>query len=224
MISFIVIPFIFYLITLFLISRRVQSIIGKKLKGVRYDLLVAFVEISALLLGIFIYRKNPSTFGITFGYLELSVFLGIFFGTISILIEYFWLDVRLFISEEMMRILPKIELRFLLRRVFGLMILFPISEEVLYRGCIQMVLTRSIGFFSIIVTTFLFAIQHFIDPGARRHYLNRKNQGFLFYEGLVLGAVVYVGGSLLGSIAAHMLMNLLNAWVRIEKYLHFNDP
>jgi membrane protease YdiL (CAAX protease family) len=215
--------FVSYFVVLLLVSRKVQTVVAKRIRGTRYDLLVSISEIIPLFIGVLIYGMGFIAFGIVFDNFPLDIFLGVLFGAVSVSLEYFWLDGRLLISEEMLRALPKTRLNTVLRRVFALLVLFPISEEIFYRGSIQNIVLGRLGLASIFVSTFLFTIPHLVDQGARQHYPNLKSYIFLIYEGLALGSIIYLTGSLLGCILAHVLMNLLYALRLIRKYLYFNN-
>jgi membrane protease YdiL (CAAX protease family) len=224
LVHFLIIQFIAYFASLFLISKTAQSTIGNRIKGMKYDILLFFVQTVPVFVAIFYYEKSPATLGITLDNFKLSLVIGICIGIIAVLVEYFWLDARLLLSSEVLRVFPKIKRTTFWRRIVDFLALSPIAEETLYRGSIQMTLLTYLGPISIVVTTIMFAAQHFVDPLIRQHYANRKNQVFLFYEGLALGATAYVSGSLIGCIVAHMLMNFLSALARIRKYLYFNNP
>ncbi len=213
-----------YVVNIVLISSKVQRLIGRRIAGIGYDSLIAITQMSPLFVGVLFFSENVNTYGIGFNNLLLSVILGILFGTVAIAIEYFPLNAKLLVSSEMLQMLPKIKLKHLLRRVAEGLVLAPVTEEVLYRGALQNALAPLLGFVSIIFSASLFFLQHFVDPLARRHYIDWRNRIFLFFEALSLGIIMYMSSSLVGCIIAHSLMNSVFVFGRIRKYLCFNEP
>lgn len=189
------------------------------IRGIKFDILVVGTRIFPLILTLLFYRSKLRTVGVTLENSSWSLFLGICVGTSSIMIEYFLLHVKLLVRREFLSSLPPIGFTHLVHRLSGCLFLFPVSEEILYRGYIQMSLMPVLGSFSIIVSTLLFIMQHYLDLQTRALYPNWRNKIFLFYVTITWGLITYVTGSLLGAIIAHIMTNFMYAIYQLKRYV-----
>jgi membrane protease YdiL (CAAX protease family) len=83
--------------------------------------------------------------------------------------------------------------------VFVVCVTPAICEEIFFRGCVQRTFERTLGWWSILLTGFLFGLYHLQPLGL----LNLSGLGFL------MGLFYYIGKSLLPSMALHFTNNFL---------------
>jgi len=152
-----------YIGCLALLSRPVQLRAGRLIKGMSYDLLLATLEVSPLFTVNFFYSFTPSEFGLSLNSFLPSLFLALLVGIVGVLTQYFLLDARLLVSDDFLLWRGKAKLGHVLRRAAGGLLIFPVSEEILYRGYIQTAFQQYLSFASIFISSILFMVQHYVE-------------------------------------------------------------
>lgn len=216
--------FLSYLLMLFLITPISFKGLGTRVVGLARELVVIFAISIPLIWDLLIIHAAPWTLGMVAQNLMVSLGIGFSFGISLILVEYFVLDSRLMLSEEVQRMTRRVDRNFVIRRVPESLIIFPLLEEAFYRGTGLFPLSSLIGFyFGIPLITMMFYLQHRLDVFASSRYSSSKNKAFLVFQGLGLAMVAYVTGDLFACIVAHSLSNVVYAYSRIQKYRLYND-
>ena len=192
-------------------------------RGIAYDLLLGTLFSFGVIVGIIGLGLGPAAFGLTSEGILISAVLGVLAAIVSLFFDYFALGTKFLLRGEMLEALPRYEPAITLRRVFGALLLFPLTEELFYRGTIQAGSTAYLGGASILVGGSLYLVHHYLNPVTRGHFVSLRENISLWYKAFITGIVLLVTNSLVGCVIAHAMMNLIYAWMQIKKTLFYNQ-
>jgi membrane protease YdiL (CAAX protease family) len=208
-----------YIASLLLVTGRAQEKIRAHLSGIAFDLLLTSLYAVPVIVGVSVFHTDPKTLGLTWENSLPSSLMGVLVGATIVVIEYYFLGARTLLQEEMLSVLPRRTASSLVRRLLGALILFPLSEELLYRAGIQADLSVYLGWASVAASGLLFLTHHIVNPLTNEHFGTFRDKAFLIYESLAVGTVLIVTGSIIGCVIAHMLMNSIYSWTQIKRNL-----
>lgn len=122
------------------------------------------------------------------------------------LLMYFRLpELRLNLSTDFLILLPSLPSGEKPRQIFH-SIMSAIAQEYFYRGVAIFVLKDYLNYWSIIVVTLLFFVEHYIHIDAQVAF-DRRDYVYQSILSVILGLVFYLSGSLLGCILGHIIYN-----------------
>ncbi len=113
-------------------------------------------------------------------------------------------DVVLFFDEMFFALRPMTPLYVIIRSILGVAAA-AVYQEIFFRGYLICALS-SFGVFSIVVSSLLFVLDHFLTWRAGRAFTG-KDYVYLFLLSCALGVNYYYTGSLVGCILGHLIFN-----------------
>jgi membrane protease YdiL (CAAX protease family) len=199
---------------------RAQDRISRYLTEVGYALIILLIQLVSVVLVLIGFGISLPLFGLTFKELPPNILIGVGLGVISIPIQYYWLNLRLYFSKEFLRMFPRFETKILLRKTANQVILTPIVEELFLRGALQSLLAGFVGIAAVPLVAIIFYFGHFVNPVTRHMYTERRTRLFLLYEALILSLLRFFTGSIVSCTIVHSVNNLpatLGNWMRSKK-------
>lgn len=159
----------------------------------------------SMLYPFFLFDVKAGSFGL------LNIFFGLCLGLFFVLLNFsqfkttiFSLSFTIFIPISIKEKIIKITIA----------VVMPILEEIFFRATIISLLIDELKYYSIIVSSFLFVLAHFLHVWADTKF-NKKAYFYQLIVGILLSLLYVITESLISCIIAHFFFNL---WKILEIY------
>lgn len=173
----------------------------KKLYIMEYDLVLTFVRRSLYLLPLvfFFFFFKVSYYFI----LEKDLLYGIILGVLFLLPNI--KNYKFFLSNDYIQYVGKMSSYKIIGNLLSL-ILGSVLEEIFYKGLIILILRKYIGIYSVLVSSYLFFLHHYLTEKFEK--FSKKDYILQIFYGLVTGMIYYKNNNLLLCIIIHLIYNL----------------